>query len=330
MTNRSRAPEAFDLDDPHLAIEPEIVLDETEEALPALIATKRRAVPWGRLFWGGLAGLVSLGIGLWADTLIRNLFARAEALGWVGVGLAAMVLAAFLAIAGREVAGLLRLRRIHTLRDLATEAHTTDAPGIGRRLGARILDLYADRPETAAGRNALERELREIVDGRDIVALAERDVLGPLDQAAQALVLASAKRVSVVTAASPRALIDLAFVGWEALRLARRVATLYGGRPGTLGLLALVREIVAHLIVTGGLAVGDGVLAGVLGHGLAGRISARLGEGVVNGVLTARVGVATMSVCRPMPFLTARPPSIRDIAARLVTRGDGKRPVEAS
>ncbi|MEM7566872.1 MAG: TIGR01620 family protein, partial [Pseudomonadota bacterium] len=198
MTMRgARAPEAFDLDDPHLEIEPEIVLDETIDAPPALIVPKRRTIPWGRLFWIGLGGLASLAIGLWADGLIRGLFARADALGWVGVGLAATVVLAVLAILGREVAGLLRLRRIHTLRDLATEAHATDAPGLGRRLGNKLLDLYADRPETAAGRNTLERELREIVDGRDIVALAEHEVLRPLDQAAQALVLASAKRVSV-------------------------------------------------------------------------------------------------------------------------------------
>ena len=322
MDDRRRAPEAFDLDDPSLTVEPELILDETPVDLPAVVAKTRRGIHWGRLFWGGLAGLASLGIGLWMDDLIRDLFARAEALGWVGVGLAALVVIAVLAILGREVAGLLRLRRIHTLRDLASEAHATDDAGIGRRLGRKLLDLYGGRTETAAGRAALERELREIVDGRDIVALAERDVMGPLDRAAQTLVLASAKRVSVVTAASPRAVIDLLFVAFEALRLARRIATLYGGRPGTLGLLALVREIVAHLIVTGGLAIGDGVLAGVLGHGIAGRISARLGEGVVNGVLTARVGVATMSVCRPMPFLTTRPPSVRDIAARLVTRGE--------
>ena len=318
-----RAPEAFDLDDPDLVVEPELVLDETPVDLPAIAVPKRRRIHWGRVFWGGLAGLASLGMGLWADDLIRDLFARAEALGWIGVGLAALVLTAVLAILGREVAGLLRLRRIHALRDLASDAYRTDEAGLGRRLGAKLLDLYGSRSETAAGRAALEREMREIVDGRDLVALAERDVMRPLDQAAQAIVLASAKRVSVVTAASPRAVVDLVFVAFEALRLARRIATLYGGRPGTLGLLALVKEIVAHLIVTGGLAVGDGVLAGVLGHGLAGRVSARLGEGVVNGILTARVGVATMSVCRPMPFLTTRPPSVRDIAARLVTRGDG-------
>ena len=42
------------------------------------------------------------------------------------------------------------------------------------------------------------------------------------------MVLSSAKRVAVVTAISPRALVDLLFVGSEVLRLIRRLATLYG------------------------------------------------------------------------------------------------------
>ena len=63
------------------------------------------------------------------------------------------------------------------------------------------------------------------------------------------MVLASAKRVAMVTAISPRALVDLVFVGAEILRLVRRLATLYGGRPGTLGFLKLARAAVTHLAV---------------------------------------------------------------------------------
>ena len=39
------------------------------------------------------------------------------------------------------------------------------------------------------------------------------------------------------------------------------------------------------------MAVGDSVLQQIVGHGIASRISARMGEGVLNGLLTARVGL---------------------------------------
>ena len=57
----------------------------------------------------------------------------------------------------------------------------------------------------------------------------------PLDAEARRLVAAAGKRVSVVTAVSPRAAVDMIFVLVNALALIRRLAVLYGGRPGTLG-----------------------------------------------------------------------------------------------
>ena len=112
----------------------------------------------------------------------------------------------------------------------------------------------------------------------------------------------------------PRAIVDLLFVAAQAARLVRRIAEIYGGRPGALGFLRILRSVGAHLAVTGGMAVGDSLVQQVLGHGLAARLSARLGEGVLNGLLTARVGLSAMAVCRPMPFAAKPPPGVGDVA----------------
>jgi putative membrane protein len=116
--------------------------------------------------------------------------------------------------------------------------------------------------------------------------------------------------------------VDLLFVGAEILRLIRRLATLYGGRPGAIGFLRLARATIAHLAVTGGIAAGDSVIQQILGHGVAARLSARLGEGVVNGMLTARVGIAAIEVCRPLPYIVGSPPRLSDVLAMLRPPGD--------
>jgi putative membrane protein len=150
------------------------------------------------------------------------------------------------------------------------------------------------------------------------VRLAERELMGPLDREAVRLVSAAAKRVSVVTAVSPRALIDMGFVLITTLGLVRRLALLYGGRPGTLGMIRLMRLSIAHLAVTGGLAAGDSLIHQMFGHGIAAKLSAKLGEGVLNGLLTARLGLAAIEVTRPLPFTALPRPAMGTVAGDLL------------
>ena len=70
------------------------------------------------------------------------------------------------------------------------------------------------------------------------------------------------------------------------------------------------------------MAVGDSLMQQVLGLGLAARISAKLGEGVLNGLMTARFGLAALSVCRPLPFIKEETPKIGDVAGELVRRAE--------
>ena len=104
------------------------------------------------------------------------------------------------------------------------------------------------------------------------------------------------------------------------LGMIRRLAALYGGRPGMLGMVRLVRHIIAHLTITGGMAAGDSLIQQFLGHGIASKLSARLGEGVLNGLMTARLGLAAIEVTRPLPFAALPRPVLSDIAGDLIRR----------
>jgi putative membrane protein len=132
-----------------------------------------------------------------------------------------------------------------------------------------------------------------------------------LDRQARQLTL-NARRVSVVTAVSPRAFVDLAYVGFEAVPPDPRHGRAVWRTSGNIGMIRLFRDVIAHLAVTGAVAAGDSLIQQVVGHGLAAKLSARLGEGVINGLMTARIGISAMDLCRPMPFAALKRPGIGD------------------
>ena len=292
-------------------------LDETEREIEAAqqAGVGRRWRPGlATLVWTGLGGLVSLGFGLWIDNLVEALWAKAQGFGWLGLAFLGLLLVGVVGLAAREWAALSRQRRIAGLHADLADAHARDDRDLARASVGRLVTLYVSRPETAAARAEVLRACAEIIDGRDLVEIAERALVKPLDARARAEVATAAKRTSLVTALSPRAILDVVFVVAQVVRLTRRIAEIYGGRPGLLGLLKLGRSISAHLVITGGMAVGDTVLQGLVGHGIAAKISSRMGEGVLNGLLTARVGLSALAVCRPAPFHAVKPPGINDVA----------------
>jgi len=329
-----RRPQAFRLDDPHV-----IVADDEKERTPrgsvrvvpepgnfdlpvpvAAALPAPRGFPWGTVFWSALGGLVVLGLGLGVTRLIEDLYARAETLGMLGTALAAGAALALVVIGAKETIALLRLGMIEKLRRRAEATLVSDDRDEARAIVRALREALGATPALAHARAALERNLTEIIDGRDLLHIAERQLMAPLDRSASQIVARAATRVSIVTAVSPRAAVDMLFVGVAALGMIRRLAALYGGRPGFLGLMRLTRHIVSHLALTGGMAAGDSLIQQMLGHGVAAKLSARLGEGVLNGLLTARLGLAAIEVARPLPFAALPAPKLSDIAGDLMRR----------
>jgi putative membrane protein len=158
-----------------------------------------------------------------------------------------------------------------------------------------------------------------VFDAHGALDLAERTLLSPLDAAAEREVEAATRQVATVTALVPLALADVVAALFANLRMIRRVAEIYGGRGGALGNWRLTRSVMAHLVATGAVAVGDDLVGSVAGGGLVAKLSRRFGEGIVNGALTARVGVAAMEVCRPLPFSAQSPPRVTGVVQRALT-----------
>ncbi len=294
-----------------------------EEGMRRAEGGLRRAFRWGRVLIVSVSGLLAM----WSATtlygMVEDLFARSPTLGWATTGLLALAALSAVVIVARELFGLFRLSRITRLHETAEAALAANDEASMKKVLERLHGLYAGRPDMRWRMERLEQHEEALLHPEERLTLAERELLQPLDAEAARIIATSSRQVAVMTALIPMATLDMALVATRNLAMLRRLATLYGGRPGLFGGLKLARMVMTHIALTGSLALTDTLVQNVLGKGLAGRLSARFGEGAVNGILTARVGIATLHLVRPLPFRAAPAPKLADFARGIFERDEG-------
>ena len=282
---------------------------------------------WWKLFWSSLLGFITLAITVAAYDFVAGLIVKWPVVGYVAMALAIVAALALIVVVSRELVALWRLGSAEKMRKAADAAFVAVDAAPAKTFVRDIVAFYAADPSTARGRLALEGHASEIIDPPQLVLLAERELLKDKDDRARAAIAAAASKVAMVTTISPRAWVDIGFVLAQAFMLISRIATIYSGRPGGLAIWRLSARVATHLAVTGGIAVAHDAIGQVLGAGLMARLSSKLGEGMLNGVLTARVGLSAIAVCRPMVFRAFEPPGIADVAGSLMSaRQEAERP----
>ena len=279
---------------PHPAVAPPIVDNQQEsETSPQ--------VTWARPSWLSriLLGLLVAVLGTFVTGTIWNfsveLIETSTILGWTFISLLASLILGF---TWGEATSYHRLQKMTGLQQLHKDAlHFGDA-NKARRLVQKIATLYRKHPQLQdVAENLVERVSSE-VDAEAMLALAESQLMQPLDALAEQEVVKTVRRVAVLTAVMPAPALDLLTVLGANFMMVRRVAEIYCGRPGALGSWRIARRIVTHLASTAAMSILGETLAGSWMSKLVGR----LGEGAINGALTARIGLTAIDVCRPMQF----------------------------
>lgn len=325
--NGKDAPLIIDLDDDTPPVSPADAPPVTEmddkptgQAMQTMATlAARRVSALARWFWRLLLALVLCVAALFFWDFVTGLVARNQMLGYAVTALLALFLAVCVALILRELGALARLKRVDRFQIRAAAIEESQDMSQARAFAGDLQRFYKGRADLSWGQSKLTDALTNSFDADAVLMTVEDTLMAPLDAQAQREVEAAARQVATVTALVPLAFADVIAALTANLRMIRRIAEVYGGRSGTFGSWRLTRAVITHLVATGAVAVGDDLLGSLGGGTLLSKVSRRFGEGLVNGALTARVGIAAIEVCRPMPFSTRKRPSVTNVVRRALT-----------
>ncbi|MFQ6371507.1 TIGR01620 family protein [Shewanella sp. YIC-542] len=166
-----------------------------------------------------------------------------------------------------------------------------------------IRNITAAMPASAtAAIRRLEQALSAEQNDAEQVRLFESLVLRQQDAAAKKIVRHFAAESALLLAISPFAVLDMALVLWRHQKMISQIAACYGIKLGYWSRIRLLRGIMLNIVYAGTTELALDIGHQLLSVELTGKLSARLGQGLGAGLLTARLGYQAMSLCRPLAF----------------------------
>ncbi|MFC0339024.1 putative membrane protein [Kushneria avicenniae] len=304
----------YQLDSVHHPLEDEAPPEQIDSALDHALARPRKR-RWGLL--SVLAGTLLMGGVQAVDTFQNAWFGGDWVSGaWSVLGLGVVTLAG--TSLTRELVRLKRLRRHARLRE-DIDAHILD-PGID----GEHMQKQCDRLRTQMGLGHRDPHWQDFLrarqdhhDARETRDLFSHYVLAPRDASARRLITRMSSETALLVAVSPVTLIDMGLMAWRNLRMIDRLAALYGLELGYASRLRLFRAVLANMAFAGASEIATDVSMDLLSMNLAGRLSSRAGQGMASGLLTARLGIRTLRMLRPLPFEDDRAPKLSDLRRQL-------------
>lgn len=291
---------------------------------PHLETEQPKRKPVSALLWVGISSVVlCVAVVLYsAVTTIQQAFL----LPGISTVLDALFCAALLTLGSlllvREWRLWRRLAKTRTWQQAHQRIHASIQYGEAEQL---CLDIAAVLPESTKqdvadwkAQKQAEHSDQELLDLFELKVLSKADI-----RVRQQIHQASADAAMAV-AVSPFALADMLLVTWRTSKLLRQMAESYGASLGQLRSLILIKHLFAALLWAGSSELTLDLGSDVLGAELTSKLSMRAGQGLIAGMLVARLGLAAQQLLRPLPLAKSQKLSLLDLSKALVRRLLGK------
>lgn len=239
---------------------------------------------------------------------------------WIALGAASaggLIVVAGIGSVITEWRRIYRLRQRADERDKAKELLYSHAMGNGRAFCEKLAKqagIGSQHPALIRWQSALH----DTHNDKEVLELYSQLVQPILDKQARAEISRSAAESTLMIAVSPLAMVDMAFIGWRNIRLINRIAEIYGIELGYYSRLKLFRLVLVNIAFAGATELVREVGMDWLSQDLAARLSTRAAQGIGAGLLTARLGIKAMELCRPLPWIDDNKPKLGDFRKELI------------
>lgn len=286
-------------------VEEEMLSSEGEAEAAVEAALRPRRSLWRKMV---IAGITLFGASAVAQGIqsVHSAWVEQQWITLGGLAAGCMIVAAGAGALVAEWRRLYRLRSRAEARDKARELLNSHGVGQGRGFCEKL----AQQAGLDDGHPAIQRwraSLHETHNDKEVLVLYANLVQPVLDNRARREISRSAAESTLMIAVSPLALVDMAFIAWRNLRLINRIAAIYGIELGYFSRIRLFKLVLLNIAFAGASEMVREIGLDWMSQDLAARLSARAAQGIGAGLLTARLGIKAMELCRPLPWLDDKP-----------------------
>jgi len=201
----------------------------------------------------------------------------------------------------RELSGLRQLKRQQSLKNQASKTIANEAT-----LNVEQFCNQLSKTIPCDVMSSQEVKWQEALIGpysdSELLQLYSKIVLSHVDKKVIAEISKFSTEAVVLVALSPVALIDMLVILWRNLRMLDKISGLYGLKLGYWSRIKLIKQVFINMAYAGASELATDFGSEMVGADLLGKMSARLAQGLGAGLLTSRLGIRAMHLCRPLPF----------------------------
>ena len=230
----------------------------------------------------------------------------------------ASIISATLILSYRSYRNIQKLRSVMDLQQLGQRLIIENSYGKAMPYLNQLTEFYQHRPHIRTRIDQFYITLADTYSDREMCHLFSQRVMNDIDQQAYRIVTKNSKETALMLMLSPLALLDTLLTLWRNLKMIREIAGLYGGKPGILGSFSLVTVVLQNLIYAGASEVIEDGIAESLGRSVLSVFFAQAAQGLGSGLMTARVGLKAMQVCRPLPFTEEERPRLKEVRREMI------------